>query len=137
MARWTKGQSGNPRGRPRTGTAIAELARGQVDKHKLIAKLGSIAAGEQADVDVGQQLRAIQLLMSYAYGPPRTEIERNEGLKIQVIYAQRNHIEINGAAPGTTARHRGIEAVQPSLLRSPLGQDGARDGSPDSSCPAG
>src|SRR5439155_21936127 len=63
MARWTKGQSGNPRGRPKTGTAIAELARRQLEKHKLVERLGSIAAGQEADVDVGQQLRAIQLLM--------------------------------------------------------------------------
>jgi hypothetical protein len=36
MARWAKGQSGNPSGRPRAGTAIADLARRQVDQHKLI-----------------------------------------------------------------------------------------------------
>src|ERR1043166_9787673 len=123
MARWSKGQSGNPRGRPRTGTAIAELARRQLEKHKLVERLGSIAAGQEADVDVGQQLRAIQLLLSYGYGPPRPEIESSEGMTIQVIYAQRNHIEINGVAPGTTPSHRGVEAIQHSLLRAPLGQD--------------
>jgi hypothetical protein len=44
-----------------------------VDKYKLIDKLGSIAAGanEHSDVDVDQQLRAIQLLLNYGYGPPR------------------------------------------------------------------
>jgi hypothetical protein len=40
MARFFKGQSGNPRGRPLRGTAIAELARAQVRKYKLIEKLG-------------------------------------------------------------------------------------------------
>ena len=138
MARWTKGQSRNPRGRPRTGTAIAELARGQVDKHKLIAKLGSIAAGEQADVDVGQQLRAIQLLLSYGYGPPRPEVEANQGLRIQVVYVARNgrsSTGINGAAPCTAANHRVIEASEHTLLRAPLREDGPGDGSPDSCRP--
>jgi hypothetical protein len=44
MARWTKGQSGNRKGRPKSGIAIAELARGQVARHKLIEKLGRIGA---------------------------------------------------------------------------------------------
>jgi len=135
MARWTKGKSGNPRGRPKAGTTIAELARRQLDKHKLVEKLGSIAAGEQglADVDVDQQLRAIQLLLAYGYGPPRPEIETSKGLKIQVIYAQTNHIAIAGATPGTGPSDTGGQTVQRRLLRAPLGQDGVGDGSPDSS----
>jgi hypothetical protein len=66
LGRWTKGKSGNPRSRPRAGTAIADLFRREVDKHKVIDKLASIAAGvnEHSDVDVDQQLRAIQLLLN-------------------------------------------------------------------------
>ena len=77
MARWVKGQSGNRKGRPRNGTAIAQLARAQVDKHKLVEKVGSIGArqGEYAKVDVDQQVRAIQLLLAYGYGPPRPDTE--------------------------------------------------------------
>ena len=52
MARWTKGQSGNRRGRPQSGTAIAELARGQVEKDKLIEKLGSIGARQNESNEV-------------------------------------------------------------------------------------
>src|SRR5437868_3836375 len=129
MARWTKGHSGNPRGRPKRGTAIAELARAQVEKHKLIEKLGSIGAraNEYADVDVDQQLRAVQLLLAYAYGPPRAEIEATERLQIQVIYAETNHIAITSTAPGATPSHSGSEALQRHLLRAPLEQDGVGD----------
>ena len=137
MARWTKGHSGNPRGRPRAGTAIADLARRQVDHHKLIETLGSIAAGQRASVDVDQQLRAIQLLLAYGYGPPRAENETPGGLKIEVIYAETNHIAIAGAPLGATARDPASQAVQCRLLRAPLGQDGVGDGSADSSRPAG
>jgi len=139
MARWVKGKSGNPRGRPKTATAIADLARSQVEKHKLVEKLGSIGAGagDYREVDVDQQLRAIQLLLAYGYGPPRAEVEGGEGLKIQVIYAQANHIAITSAAPGAIPSDSGSQALQCRLLRPPLGQDGVGDGSTDSSGSAG
>ena len=97
MARWSKGQSGNPKGRPREGTAIAGLARSQVEKRKLIEKLGGIGAraGEYTNVGVDQQIRAIQLLLAYGYGPPRGEVEGGDAVVIQVTYVDRNQIAIN------------------------------------------
>ena len=135
MARWTKGQSGNPRGRPKSGNAIADLARSQVEKHRLIDKLGAVGArtNEYADVAVDQQLRAIQLLLSYGYGPPRAEIEGSEGLKIQVIYAETNHIAITGAASGAASGDSASPTLQRGLLRPPLGQDRVGDGPVDPS----
>ncbi len=44
MARWIKGKSGNPKGRPTNGSAIAGLARSQVEKYKLIDRLESLPA---------------------------------------------------------------------------------------------
>jgi len=133
MERWLKGNSGNPRGRLRSGTAIADLARSQVHKHQLIEMLGSIAAGDKdhADVEVDQQLRAIQLLLVYGYGPPRTEVEAREALLIQVNYVERNQIAITGTAPGTAAGDPGCQAVQRGLLRTSLGKNGSGNGSSD------
>jgi hypothetical protein len=126
-------------GRPKSETAIAELARSQVEKHKLVEKLGSIGArrDEYGQVDVDQQLRAIQLLLSYGYGPPRAEVEGSDRVVIQVVYAETNQITIDGAAPGAETGDSAGEAVQRGLLRPPMGQDSAGNGSPDSSGSAG
>jgi len=115
--------------------AIAELARGQVEKHRLVEKLGSIGArqSEYTQVDVDQQLRAIQLLLSYGYGPPRAEIEAGERLLIEVVYVERNSIAIASPIPGASTGDSESGAVQRSLLRAPLGQDGVGDEPPDSS----
>lgn len=140
MARWTKGKSGNPRGRPKKGTAIAGLARKQIEKHKLVEKLGSIGArqAEYSDVDLDQQLRAIQLLLSYGYGPPRAELDTSEkGVVVQVIYAERHQIAINGAALGAAEGDPGSQTIQRGLLRPPLGEDDAGNGPPDPSSTAG
>jgi len=123
MARWMKGLSGNPKGRPKEGSAIAGLARSQVERHKLIERLGGIGAraGEYAKVDVDQQIRAIQLLLAYGYGPPRAELDGGDAVVIQVTYVERNQIAVNGAAPGAVAGDARGETVQRGLLRAPLG----------------
>jgi len=135
MARWIKGQSGNPKGRPRSGTAIAGLARSQLEKYKLVEKLGRIGAGaaEYSDIDTDQQIRAMQLLLAYGYGPPRAELEVGDGIVIQVNYVERNQIAINGASSGAIEGGAGGETVQRGLCRAPVGQDCAGDGSTDSS----
>ena len=139
MPKWIKGQSGNPKGRPKNRTAIAELARSQVEKHKLVELLGSIGArdGDYVEVDIDQQLRAIQLLLAYGYGPPRPEIAGGEGIVIQVTYVETNRIAIASAAPGAITGDPGGQAVQRSFVRAPLGQDGAGDESPDPTGTAG
>ena len=72
---WPKGISGNPQGRPASGLAMAELARELVSKHDLVGKLARIAARSgRGKAGVDQQLKAIALLLAYAFGPPKTEI---------------------------------------------------------------
>ena len=87
MAQWVKGQSGNKLGRPRVGTSAAELARGQIEKHTLIEKLGCLAAreGEYAKVDFAAQLNAIKILLAYGYGQPVQQLERS-GVPTHVTY---------------------------------------------------
>jgi hypothetical protein len=133
--KWQKGHSGNPKGRPRSGLAIADLARQEVERRGLIVTLGRIATreGDYAKVDPTVQIHAIKTLLAYAYGPPRAEIESNEGIVIQVTYVEKNRITIAGTTPGTVARDSASQAIQCSLLRPPVGQDGTGDGSPDSS----
>jgi len=133
MPRWIKGQSGNLKGRPRQGSAIAPLARSQVEKRKLIDKLGRIAAreGEYLQVEIDQQIRAIQLLLAYGYGPPRAELEGGDAVVIQVTYVERNQVTIASAARGAITSDPGGQAVQCDLLRTALGQDGVGDGSAD------
>ncbi len=136
MARWIKGKSGNPRGRPKRGAAIADLARQQIAKHKLVEILGGIGGGqgEYSGVEVHQQLRAIQLLLSYGYGPPRAEMDASDGrVVIEVTYVERNQIAITSAAPGAIASDRASETLQRPLLRAPLGEDSAGNGPADRS----
>jgi hypothetical protein len=106
-----------------------------MEKHKLVEKLGRIGAGtaEYSDIDTDQQIRAIQLLLAYGYGPPRAEVEGGDGIVIQVHYVERNQIAVNGAPSGAIAGGAAGETVQRGLLRSPVGQDGLGDGSADPS----
>jgi hypothetical protein len=114
--------------------AIAELARKEVEKRKLVETLGKIGGrqGEYSKVDYGDQLNAIKALLSYGYGPPRAEMESSSDVVIQVTYVERNQIAATGASPSANESDSGMRAVQCDLLRTPLGQDGSGDESSDS-----
>src|SRR5260370_20968001 len=102
MARWIKGQSGNPTGRPRSGLAIAALARREVEKRKLVETLGKIGGrqGEYSKVDYGEQLNGIKNWLACGYGPPRGGMEGTGGIVIQVTYVNRNQFPSNEAPAG-------------------------------------
>ena len=112
---------------------IAELARIQVQKHRLIEKLGSIAAGagDSKAVAVDQRLRAIQLLMAYGYGPPRSEIEVREDVTVEITYVEKNRIATPSSAPSTVKDNSASQTFQRGLLRTSDGEDHIGDGSID------
>jgi hypothetical protein len=68
--RYAPGQSGNYRGRPRTG--FAELCRAIVERHRLPGMLAAMACatGQFRKIDFGSRLKAVQILLHYGYGPP-------------------------------------------------------------------
>jgi hypothetical protein len=63
-----KGQSGNPGGKPRKTAAIEALAQQHADK--------AIAALVEA-LDGKDRVQAAGLLLAYAYGKPRQQIEHS------------------------------------------------------------
>jgi len=70
-----KGESGNPGGRSKKQTDIENAARAVLEnngRNLALEVLAEIAQGGERDND---RVRAIELLMSYGYGKPRTKID--------------------------------------------------------------
>jgi hypothetical protein len=66
--RWQKGQSGNPKGRPKRGESLAEQVRSALrgaPRQRIIRKVVKLAEGGN--------LEATKLLWAYGYGPPPRE----------------------------------------------------------------
>ena len=124
---WQTGRSGNPRGRPRSGEELGAVLCQAVDRKRFAEKLCELCyAGD---------VQAMRLLLSYTDGLPvgRAEVADPQGIQITVTYVQQNNrIELTSAASGASETDPRGEAIQCSVLRAPLGQDGAGDGSTDS-----
>src|SRR5438876_12190983 len=96
---WRKGQTGNTRGRPRSGEELAVLVRETVDSKRFAEKLCELCyAGD---------VQAMRLLLAYTDGLPiaRAEFAASDGLHIEVTYVQQNNIAVTHAAPGATSNH--------------------------------
>jgi len=64
----------------------------------------------------------------------RAEGEGVEGIQITVNYVQQsNRLELADATPGASGNNPQIQAVQRRLLRAPLRENNAGDGSADPS----
>src|ERR1039458_7271368 len=125
-ASWQTDRSGNPRGRPRSGEELGAVLCQAVDRKRFAEKLCELCYA--GDVQA-------RLLLSYTDGLPvgRAEVADPQGIQITVTYVQQNNrIEITSAASGASETDPRGEAIQCSVLRAPLGQDGAGDGSTDS-----
>ena len=81
-----KGQSGNPGGRPSPARQELETLLGRVwtptKRRASLERLVAMTTGDDDDI----ALRATQLLLSYAYGKPKEQVEQSGGLTIRVVY---------------------------------------------------
>lgn len=129
---WSKGRSGNPKGRPRGGEELSAILREIVDRRRFAEKLCELCyAGD---------VQAMRLLLSYTDGPPMhgADAQGPEGIQITVTYVnQINQLELTSAACGATPNHPASEALQRPVLRPPLWQDDAGAGSTDPAGTAG
>ena len=84
MARWVRGQSGNPNGRPRRGRSVAEMAR--LVAHERIQFDDDGEAGEYSRLE-----RLVRVLWTAALdgdlGAARLLIEYMEGRPVEVVAA--------------------------------------------------
>lgn len=80
---WQPGQSGNPGGRPSSRRAELEALLSEVwkpaSRRRVVKKLVE-------DAEAGDH-EARTLLLAYAYGKPKDEVETTGGLTIKVVYA--------------------------------------------------
>jgi Family of unknown function (DUF5681) len=123
---WQKGRSGNPRGRPRAGEELGALLRQTIDRKRFAEKLCELCyAGD---------VQAMRLLLAYTDGPPvgRPDSDSTEEVQIVVSYVKRkNRFRANGTTPDATESNPMCETIQRGLLRAPLGQNDAGNGSVD------
>jgi hypothetical protein len=69
---WRKGKSGNPKGRPRTGLALAERIRERLDPDMILDLAARVAADETIPVD--KRLDALLRLAVLGYVRPPTGV---------------------------------------------------------------
>lgn len=73
-ASWRPGQSGNPRGRPRKGNALAEAVRSRVEPDELIAIALDLARSGESE---STRLQALAWLRDSGYVKPAERHERD------------------------------------------------------------
>ncbi len=69
---WKKGETGNMKGRPRSGTSLAEVIRRKVDPEKMVEELEKIATESPSEQT---RMRAIELLMERGWKKPAQVLE--------------------------------------------------------------
>jgi hypothetical protein len=69
---WKKGESGNAKGRPRSGNSLAEAIRRNLDPDDVYKSLKDIADNSPSDQT---RLRALEMLMGFGYKKPAQVLE--------------------------------------------------------------
>lgn len=86
--RWVKGQSGNPKGKPKKNPAMKEMVEVLPDLPALFAKVLTEKKGDMTAIEAGIRrtlsswinsgnLQAGRLILEYAYGQPRQQIQHS------------------------------------------------------------
>jgi hypothetical protein len=107
MAKFTKGVSGNPNGRPKRGETMAELLRAHLAvpvelesgetitrKQSLINRLFTIAT----IADPKDSLTAIKIIFEYTDGKPTQPITQEGAQTIRIEYATNDNSDTSEAA---------------------------------------
>ncbi len=87
---WVKGQSGNPNGRPKKHTTIAQLA--EDSSERAIRKLAKLIDSDDEKV----ALAAAQAVLDRAVGKPKQSMDVNPGKKSAADYSESELLTIAG-----------------------------------------
>jgi len=138
MAQWTKGKSGNPRGRPRRGHSLSEILREVGEQADATGEPRQRLLGRRIwDEALAGKEWAARLIFAYVEGLPLPSGVDASDVKIEVIYVQQNSIAIAGTAPSADEGDSGVEAVQRGLCGPQIRKELAGPGQIDSAGPGG
>ena len=76
MAKFKKGQSGNPKGRPKKLQDIAEMIKQSTNDGSACVQL-YLSIMEDKEASNKDRIQAASLLLAYAYGKPSQQINAN------------------------------------------------------------
>lgn len=115
---WKKGETGNAKGRPRTGNSLAEAIRRRIDPDLYIDKLWEIAESSPSDQT---RLRALEMLSTAGYKRPAQVIEVGPADPFEDMSEE----ELRALISKDDAELAELEADEPALLADGSGAHGA------------
>lgn len=85
------GQSGNPKGRPRTGQSLAEYIRrcGGDNGRAYVDTLHALAVGAHDNPSI--RLTALKTLLEHGYGKPKEQVEHSGEINLPIRVVHEYH----------------------------------------------